>query len=201
MYNLAFSESRYVLPSQLTTTAKKMYKIGDNQAALYYLRQRLEIEKDFYEDTATSQYTELSDTFQLRANQYNYNLSLKEQIETIFERGQYYRMLWNYAAKTFPKDTERNNQLAHRSQYTDSLNLAIVGDIISQNGYPSKTEVGEFANQAVWQMFQHADLDFQKRYLPQIEQAASRGDIAPLLDSASYNQWRKKVGLPPIEQN
>ena len=102
VYDLAFSDDRYILPSQLSTTANKMTAIGDTQAALTYLRHRLAMEKDFYEDALTSPYTELRDTFKTRSRQWQYNLELKKTLESIFERDQYYRLLWSQAVKNNP---------------------------------------------------------------------------------------------------
>lgn len=180
VYDLAFSEDRYILPSQLSTTANKMVSIGDYQAALAYLRHRLAMEKDFYEEPSITPHIELKDTFELRSHQWNYNLDLKETLESIFERDQYDRLLWSRAVKNNPSDTERNERLARKALMTDSLNLILVDEILSQHGFPRKEQVGDFGNQAVWLVFQHANLDYQKRFLPQLESAVSRGDIAPV---------------------
>jgi hypothetical protein len=75
-------------------------------------------------------------------------------------------------------------------------------------------------------IIQHSDLGRIKQFLPQLEEAASRGDLAPaylvatkdridiregrpqkygtqfnclLLDSLRVNEWRQEVGLPPME--
>jgi len=40
VYDLAFGEDRYILPSQLSQVASKMSSIGDNQAAMAYVRHR-----------------------------------------------------------------------------------------------------------------------------------------------------------------
>lgn len=232
VYDLAFSEDRYILPSQLSTTANKMASIGDSQAALAYLSHRLAMEKDFYEDPLMTPYTELNDTFEVRSHQWHYDLQLKKTLESVFERDQYDRLLWSQTIKNNPGDNERNERLARRALMTDSLNLVLVSDILSQYGFPSKELVGDFGNQAVWLVFQHANLDYQQRFLPQLEAAVSRGDIAPvflallrdridvregrpqrygtqiddkgnlapLLDASSVNQWRQEVGLPPLEQ-
>jgi len=195
-YNLAFTEDRYILPSQLSTAANKMASIGDNQMALAFLRHRLAMEKDFYEDPLTTTYTQLSDTFQLRSHQWHYDLTLKKTLESIFERDQYDRLLWSHAVKNNPDDTERNEQLAQRALMTDSLNLVHVGNIISQYGYPPKELVGEFGNQAVWLVFQHANLEYQKRFLPQLETAVAHGVIAPLFLALLRDRIDVREGRP-----
>lgn len=196
VYDLAFSDDRYILPSQLSTTANKMTAIGDTQAALTYLRHRLAMEKDFYEDALTSPYTELRDTFKTRSRQWQYNLELKKTLEGIFERDQYYRLLWSQAVKNNPDDAERNERLARQALMTDSLNLVRVGEILLQYGFPRKEQVGDFGNQAVWLVFQHADLDYQKRFLPQLEVAVSHGDIAPVFLALLRDRIDVREGRP-----
>lgn len=196
VYDLAFSDDRYILPSQLSTIANKMVSIGDNQAALAYLRHRITLEKDFYEDPSITSHAELKDTFEMRSRQWNYDLALKETLENIFERDQYNRLLWSQAVKNHPGDTERNERLARKALMTDSLNLVLVDKILSQHGFPRKEQVGDFGNQAAWIVFQHADLDHQKRFLPQMEAAVSRGDIAPLYLALLRDRIDVREGRP-----
>lgn len=196
MYDLAFSDDRYILPSQLSTTANKMASIGNNQAALVYLRHRIAMEKDFYEAPSITSHVELKDTFEVRSRQWNYDLALKETLENIIERDQYDRMLWSHAVKNNPGDIERNELLARRALMTDSLNLVLVDEILSQHGFPLKEQVGDFGNQATWLVFQHADLDFQKRFLPQLEAAVSHGDIAPLYLALLRDRIDVREGRP-----
>lgn len=196
VYDLAFSDDRYILPSQLSTIANKMTSIGDNQAALAYLRHRVAMEKDFYEDPSITSHVELQDTFEVRSRQWNYDMALKETLENIFEHDQYDRLLWSQAVKNNPGDTERNERLARRALMTDSLNLVMVDEILSQHGFPTKEQVGDFGNQAAWLVFQHAGLDYQKRFLPQLEAAVSHGDIAPLYLALLRDRIDVREGRP-----
>ena len=196
VYDLAFSDDRYILPSQLSRVANKMATIGNHQAALAYLCHRIAMEKDFYEAPSVTSHIELKDTFEVRSRQWNYDLALKETLENIFERDQYDRLLWSQAVKNNPGDAERNEQLAQRALMTDSLNLVLVDEILSQHGFPRKEQVGDFANQAVWLVFQHADLKYQKRFLPQLEAAVSRGDIAPVFLALLRDRIDVREGRP-----
>lgn len=229
-YDLAFTDDRYILPSHLSTVAEKMMAVGDNQKAFEYLTHRLQMEKDFYEEPSACPFPQLRDTFQLRKQTWNYNLPLKRKLEWIFERDQYDRMLWSLTANRHPEQTHRNEMLQGRAWDTDSTNLLMVKEVLSEGGFPRKSQVGEFAMLAVWSVFQHNPLEHQKEFLPQLEEAVSRGDIAPmylamlqdridvregrpqkygtqtgpdglcpLLDASRVNEWRKAVGLPPIE--
>ena len=179
MYDLAFSEDHYILPSQLSTVAYKMKAAGDHQAALAYLNHRVRMEKDFYVEPEDSPYPELKDTFETRQRTWHYNLPLKEKLEWILERDQYDRMLWNQAANRHLEQTLRNDMLGARAWNTDSTNLVMVNDILSHGGFPRKSQVGELAVMAVTAVFQHNTLEQQKEFLPQLEEAVRNGDIAP----------------------
>ena len=230
MYDLAFSEGRYILPSQLSTVAYKMKTVGNHQVALEYLSHRSRMEKDFYEEPSACPFPELRDTFELRKQTLNYNLPLKEKLEWIFERDQYSRFLWNQTVNRRSESPQRIEKLARQAMDTDSTNLLMVNEVLREGGFPRKSQVGEFALLAVWAVFQHNPLEQQKEFLPQLEEAVRCGDIAPmylamlkdridvregrpqkygtqsgpeglcpLLDASRVNEWRKEVGLPPIE--
>lgn len=230
-YNLGFNVDKYILPSQLSTVAKKMASIGRRDEAMRYLNRRLELEHDFYEPI----YDQLPDFFrdimQQRADSFHYDLPLKYRLEEIFERDQYYRLLWLYTRMSTPEDSVRNTLLAERALRVDSLNLVAVTKILDEHGFPDKESVGEMAVQAVWIVFQHADLEHQRQFLPAMERAVAEGKMeasflamlkdridvregrpqrygtqngpdgrpSELLDPSRVNQWRKEVGLPPLE--
>ena len=157
---------------------------------------------------------------------WGYDLAQKQMLEWIFERDQYDRMLWLLASSKRTESSERIEKLARRAMDTDSTNLQLVSRILKETGYPRKSKVGDFATLTVWMIIQHSDLGRIKQFLPQLEEAARRGDLAPaylaatkdridiregrpqkygtqfnapLLDASRVNEWRKEVGLPPME--
>ena len=225
-YDLAFTEDRYILPSHLSTVAKKMMGIHNDEAALDYLSHRVRMEPDFYEEPMASTFQHLRDTFEVRQRKWDYDLAQKQYLEWIFERDQYDRMLWFLASNKRRESPERIEMLARRAMDTDSTNLQLVSQILSESGYPRKSKVGDFATQTVWMIIQHSDLGRIKQFLPQLEEAVRQGDLSPayvaatkdridiregrpqkygtqfncpLLDSLHVNEWRQEVGLPPID--
>ena len=226
IYDLAFTEDRYILPSHLSTVAMKMIGIHNDAAALDYISHRVRMEQDFYEESMPSTFPQLRDTFELRQRKWNYDLDKKQYLEWIFERDNYDRMLWFLAANKRAESPDRIEKLARRAMDTDSTNLQLVSRILSETGYPQKSKVGDFATQTVWMIIQHSDLGRIKQFLPQLEEAARRGDLAPaylaatkdridiregrpqkygtqfncpLQDSLRVNEWRQEVGLPPMQ--
>ena len=74
----------------------------------------------------------------------------------------------------------------------DSLNRVAV-DSLLQNGWPEG--LSEQSNQTIWLIIDHADVEYQERYLPLIEQQAVRGTISPsdyatLLDRVNVRRQR-----------
>ena len=74
----------------------------------------------------------------------------------------------------------------------DSLNRMAV-DSLLQNGWPEG--LSEQSNRTIWLIIDHADVEYQERYLPLIEQQAVRGTISPsdyatLLDRVTVRRQR-----------
>lgn len=230
-YDLAFTNDRYIIPLHLSQVARKMKAVGDDKSALGYLTHRLEMEKDYYEEPSACPFSELKDTFALRQQEWGYDLQLKEQLEEMLERDQHDRIQWSQSSAQNPQDLQRNEILRQIAWNTDSINLVAISDILSRMGFPRRDKVGDFASLTTWMVFQHSDLDHQKQFLPQLEEAVAQGIIppmylaalqdridvregrpqkygtqisgdgtlCPLLDASRVNEWRKEVGLPPIE--
>ncbi len=74
----------------------------------------------------------------------------------------------------------------------DSLNRVAV-DSLLQNGWPEG--LSEHSNRTIWLIIDHADVEYQERYLPLIGQQAVRGTISPsdyatLLDRVNVRRQR-----------
>lgn len=69
---------------------------------------------------------------------------------------------------------------AQYRRYIDSTNLLMVEDIIGQmGGWPDRKYVGDYGNQAVWLVIQHADLKTQEKYFPMMQESVGRGESRP----------------------
>ena len=106
-------------------------------------------------------------------------------------------MLWFLASSKRTESPARVEKLARRSMDTDSTNLQLVSRILSESGYPRKSKVGDFATQTVWMVIQHSDLGRIKQFLPQLEEAARRGDLAPAYLAATKDRIDIREGRPP----
>lgn len=194
-YDRAFSVEKYILPSSLLTTARKMEAAGREAAARKYIGLRVRMEPDFYLEDAPV-FAALADTFRSRAQRYGYDVALKERLEQIFEHDQYDRALWRLACTESGGDSLRIQQLARRAINTDRANLIAVNDLLQGQGFPQKKRVGEFAVQAVWIVFQHSDLDNQKHFLPILRKAVASGDIDPACLAILEDRINVRDGKP-----
>lgn len=104
------------------------------------------------------------------------NTELVSQLAAIEERDQRYRKEIRAMEAAGKEDPQRREELEQLQAGLDAQNIAEVGSIISQYGYPGKQLVGDKCEVA-FMVIQNADLETQKEYLPVLEMAADNGDI------------------------
>jgi hypothetical protein len=79
----------------------------------------------------------------------------------------------------------------------DSLNQIKIAQIIAKHGYPGKSKVGAQASTA-FLVIQHADLAFQEKYFPLLEEAVNKneldkGSFALLVDRIRVRKGQKQL--------
>jgi Family of unknown function (DUF6624) len=94
-------------------------------------------------------------------------------------------------AKKWKQAVERQNDL-------DGKNRQRLDEIVKQHGWPKKSVFGEEASGVAFLIVQHAELDYQKKYLPLIKEAvtqkeARRSDLAMLEDRILTREAKKQV--------
>jgi hypothetical protein len=94
-------------------------------------------------------------------------------------------------AKRWKQAVERQNDL-------DGKNRQRLDEIVKQHGWPKKSVFGEEASGVAFLIVQHAELDYQKKYLPLIKDAVSqkearRSDLAMLEDRILTREAKKQV--------
>lgn len=85
-------------------------------------------------------------------------------------------------------------------------NLTRIEEIIAENGWPKKSEVGSSAAQTVFLIIQHADLATQKKYLPVMKEAANNKEaswsaLALLIDRIEMREGRPQIYGSQISRN
>ena len=120
------------------------------------------------------------------AAQTKQNPALKRELDSIFVLDQRYREMImqsfspagakSVAAQLGMTPRQASEFLSRKTSKIDSSNMLRIGQIMRQHGYPGKTLVGTPSNEAAFYVIQHTPLVI-KQYLPQVKQAADKGEL------------------------
>jgi len=93
---------------------------------------------------------------------------------------------------------EQGAPLYWRIRAKHPTNQSRLATIIDSHGWPKSSVVGSMAASAAWAVVQHADLEYQNKYLPLIRSAAADGEarksnLALLEDRIELREGRPQV--------
>lgn len=102
------------------------------------------------------------------------------------------------AASDSEKVAKKWRQAVARQNALDSKNRQRLDEIVKEYGWPKRSVFGEEASGVAFLIVQHAELDYQKKYLPLIKEAAGqkearRSDLAMLEDRILTRQGKKQI--------
>lgn len=135
------------------------------------------------------------------------NESLKAELDAIMKSDQILREYINFDTtedrkKEIVKETGHENDPDFRGKVwmlintQDSINLIKVEKIILKYGYPGKSLVGKPTNESAWYVIQHSKKIEQ--YLPLIEKASKKGEIAFALYAKMLDRYLVQQGKEQI---
>lgn len=101
---------------------------------------------------------------------------LKRQLDSIGVEDQRYRGKLQYISATAGGRSPAMKALLDSMQYTDSLNMLVVANIIDTYGWPGPSDIGADANDALFMVVQHSTLADQQKYLPAMRRAVAAGN-------------------------
>lgn len=96
------------------------------------------------------------------------------------------------------KVVKKWRQVVERQNALDSKNQQRLDEIVKEYGWPKKSAFGAEASGVAFLIVQHAGLDYQKKYLPLIKEAAARkearqSDPAMLEDRILTREDKKQI--------
>ncbi|MGH9936407.1 MAG: DUF6624 domain-containing protein [Blastocatellia bacterium] len=96
------------------------------------------------------------------------------------------------------KAEKRLKQAVERQNDLDSQNRQRLDEIVKEYGWPKTSVFGNEASGVAFLIVQHAELEYQKKYLPLIKAAATRNearpsDLAMLEDSILVGDGKKQI--------
>lgn len=77
---------------------------------------------------------------------------------------------------------------------TDSINQNIVSSILDKEGWPAN--ITKKANQAIWIVIDHADSDYQLKYMDIVQDQANLGNVSKSDYAVLYDRLMKNLGKP-----
>jgi hypothetical protein len=128
----------------------------------------------------------------------NYDKPLQAELLKILDEDQKYRIQMNEAQKKFGPESKEMDELWKITNHKDSINLLKVKKILDEKGWVGKDKVGAQANSALFLVIQHSDLETQKKYLPMMKEAVTKGNASPgslalLIDRIEIREGRKQI--------
>lgn len=108
----------------------------------------------------------------------NLNKPLVAKLDSIYNDDQMYRLQMDSIIKKYGRSSKEVNMWGDAILAKDSINLIKVTTILNKYGWPSNVEIGERGSMTLFLVIQHADLNTQEQYLPLIEKAYEKGNLA-----------------------
>jgi hypothetical protein len=133
-------------------------------------------------------------------------VDLKAELEAMFDSDQRYRpRAQEIEVKGDPNSAEVR-ELKRKQKVIDDANLARLGHIIKEQGWPDQRIVGEKAAMAAFMVIQHNDFSHQKQYLPLLRTAVAEGkargqDLALLEDRVLVGEKKKQIYGSQLQRN
>ncbi|MFD2937492.1 DUF6624 domain-containing protein [Spirosoma flavum] len=122
------------------------------------------------------------------------NPALERELKQIFVEDQRPRLQIDTIGKQYGFKSAQAQPIWEQMRQADSINLSKIERIISQYGYPGKSLVGEKQNETAWLVIQHAPLAVQEKYLPLLQQAAAKGQLAKARVALTVDRIRVRNG-------
>jgi hypothetical protein len=134
------------------------------------------------------------------------DLSLSEQLDSILEQDQKYRIQLNAAGSKYGWASEQVKGLWVLINNADSLNTLKVSRILDYRGWLGPDAIGSNGSSALFLVVQHANLNIQEKYLPLLQDAIKKDNAQPsqlalLTDRVAIRSGKKQVYGTQIQQS
>ncbi|MCV2485966.1 hypothetical protein OD917_13610 [Flavobacterium sp. SH_e] len=128
----------------------------------------------------------------------NYDKVLEKELAQIYADDQEIRGEFMNIYKAPNPDKKKMDSIGKIMGVKDSINLIKVMKILDERGWLGKNVVGGQGNKTLFLVIQHADLEYQQKYLPMMREAAKNGNADPgnlayLEDRVALREGRKQI--------
>lgn len=101
---------------------------------------------------------------------------LKNQLELIAVEDQTLRLILPEVGKKFGNGSDEEKFIWSLIHKQDTICINSTLKILNQYGWLGKSRVGDKANQALWLVIQHAELEQQEKFLPLLKKSVKNGE-------------------------
>ena len=190
MFDKAFQTGQPVEGRHLYNAACVAALAGDKDVAFKRLFARMKTDPNWYTDGIGDDKDLLSlhddvrwktflDSLSVRQERVerHYDKPLRKRLQEIGKADQDIRHEYIKARSASVHQTKIDS-LLREMQRIDSLTQAEICDILDKRGFVGREKVGD-ACAVFWLVIQHAPVELERKYLPEFQKAAAKGDIAP----------------------
>ena len=126
------------------------------------------------------------------------NESLKAELESMYETDQSQRVKMDEISKKYGCDSAEMKELWKKQNEIDGNNIRRLVEIIESHGWPGRSLVGKKASDGAFLILQHAELSYQKKYIPLVNKAVAQGELkvqmlALLEDRVLMREGKKQI--------
>ena len=126
------------------------------------------------------------------------NLSLAKELWTMNMKDQAYYYHLSVAETQFEFGNAALKAIWDLKKVLNNENQTRLREIVSEFGWPKRSEVGGSAAQGAFLIVQHADIAYQQEFLPMMQEAAEKGEaswssLAMLIDRVNMREGKSQV--------
>lgn len=130
----------------------------------------------------------------------------RAELEMMLKTDQAHRRELIELEKKHGADSAEMRETWAKQNTIDAQNIRRLEEIIAAHGWPGLTQFGGKAASAAFLILQHADIGFQKKYLPLAREAAAKGEmrassLALLEDRVRLRECRKQIYGSQVTRN
>lgn len=124
--------------------------------------------------------------------------NVRAELEAMYETDQKYRTEIIELEKKLGSDAPEVEAAWAKQKAIDLQNIRRLEEILAQRGWPGISEYGVAAANAAFFILQHAELPYQKKYLPLARAAAQKGEMPASRLALLEDRMRVREGLKQI---
>ncbi|MEM9548732.1 MAG: DUF6624 domain-containing protein [Bacteroidota bacterium] len=157
---------------------------------------------DTYEEFTYLSGTPFEDTILRRwrqsAEDAGINIELMLELKVISMTDQMQRREMRSVTEQYGWDSPQMDSLWALQNYSDSVNMIRIEEIIEEYGYPGRSLVGPRQGSTAFMVIQHSTQEMQEKYLPLLKEQADKGEvrwssIALMIDRVLLGKGEKQI--------